>query len=143
MQTQYKTRGFTMIELMIVVAIIGILASVAFPIYTQYVVRSNRTDAMERLAEVMNQQQRFVLRQRTYTANLALVGFGLNANGAVDTARNLYQITAAACTGSTIQRCVILSAAPITGLSQDGDGSLTLDSRGQKTLNGNPSWDQR
>lgn len=127
--------GFTLIELMIVVAIIAILTAVARPIYTQHVVRANRTDAMETLAEVMNQQQRYVLRQRQYATDLRDLGYG---SASVATSRGLYTIAAAVCTSSTVQRCIQLTATP-SG-SQAGDGALVLNSRGEKTWDGNAGW---
>lgn len=138
MRKTSKINGFTLIELMIVVGIIGVLASVALPVYSQYIIRGNRTDAMETLTEVMAQQQRFILRQRTFTINLN----NLNYPNPLITVRGLYSVTAAACPGSVIARCVRLTAAPRPG-PQTGDGNLTLDSRGQKTFNGAPGWDQR
>lgn len=134
-----KQNGFSLIELMIVVAIIGVIASIAIPSYSEYMVRSNRTEAMEVLSQVMVQQQRSVLRQRTYTADLTQLGYPnpLLSDG------GRYQITAAACAGVNINRCVNLLATPVAGGTQVADGVMTLNSRGQKTLNGVAGWDQR
>ncbi len=130
--------GFSLIELMIAVALVGILGMVAYPSYVNYVERTNRTDAMETLTEIMNQQQKFALRQRRYATDLTELGY---AASPVITARALYSISAAACAGSTIQRCVILTAAAQG--TQAGDGAITLNSRGEKTWNGNAGWFHR
>ena len=95
-----KSKGFTLIEVMIVVAIIGILSAVAYSSYTRYVTRSSRTDAMEQLNEIMSQQQRFVARQRTYTVSLVTdLGFSASPDNAqwVRTDNGFYNISAAQC----------------------------------------------
>ena len=142
MSSQRKNSGFSLIELMIVVAIIGILSAIAYPSYTNYVVRANRAEAMETLTEIMNQQQRYVLRQRQYAADLSLLGYNL-VDGNVVTERGLYNITAAACGGSTIARCVMLTAQPVAGSRQAGDGNLTLNSQGLKTWGAEAGWHHR
>jgi len=145
-KNSFDTDGFTLIEVMIVVAIVGVLSAVAYSSYSSYITRSARGDAMEQLNEIMAEQQRFVLRQRTYTSNLvANLGFAVSPAGGelVRTDNNHYDISAVLCPdGSAINRCVQLIATPVAGGRQANDGTLTLTSRGQKTQAGRVGWYQ-
>lgn len=62
--TRHRTRGFTLLELMVVVAISGILAAVAYPAYTSYIVRTQRASASACLTEMAQ------FMERVYTSNL-------------------------------------------------------------------------
>ncbi len=59
-------RGFTLIELMITVAVVGILAAIALPSYTAYIVRSNRATAHTEMMDIANRQQQYLLANRSY-----------------------------------------------------------------------------
>ncbi len=76
--------GFSLIELMIAVAIVGILSAIAYPSYQQYVLRTHRAEASKLLLTVANLQERYLADYGQYTANLALLGVaedGISASG--------------------------------------------------------------
>lgn len=75
--------GFTLIELMVVLLIVGILGAVAVPTYRQYVIRSNRTEAKAALLRLAANQERHYLQNHTYTDDLVALGFaaGVSDNG--------------------------------------------------------------
>ncbi len=68
---QKKSSGFTLIELMIVVAIVGILASIAYPSYTQYVQKSKRTEAMVALMQAAQIQEKYYSQNLRYAKDAA------------------------------------------------------------------------
>ncbi len=75
--TLKKRGGFTLIELMIVVAIIGTLAMIGIPSYERYVIRSNRAVAKQFMLAVANKQEQYILDARQYTDNYGAGGLGL------------------------------------------------------------------
>lgn len=136
-----KQNGFTLIELMITVAIVGILAMVAYPSYTQYIVRANRSAAQSFMFAVNNKQEQYMLDARRYAAgSTALVDMGMTVPADVS---SRYTITAACTMPTAVGNCTALAGAPtylITGTpigSQlTGDtkcGKLSLSNLGAKT----------
>ncbi len=69
-----KTSGFTLIELMVTVAIVGILAAVALPSYRNSVLKSARSEGKSALLEVATRQEQFYLDNKTYTITMAALG---------------------------------------------------------------------
>jgi len=76
MQKVKRINGFTLIELLIAVAIVAILAAVAFPSYTDFVARSNRTEAQRELLRIANMQEQFFVDTRAYTSDMNNLGLG-------------------------------------------------------------------
>lgn len=126
--------GFSLIELMIVVAILGIIAAVAYPAYTSQVVDSRRADGKAKLLEVMQAQERAYTTSATYETDLTNLGYAANP---APSDEGWYNISAAAC-GGGIDECVALTATP-QGAQAANDGecaNLTLNSRGVKGISG-------
>ncbi len=88
-----KHAGFTLIELMIVIAVIGILAAIAYPNYSEYVLRSRRSDAQAALMELRLAQEKFRANNTTY-GNAAALGYPRNSN------EGFYSITVTANNGA-------------------------------------------
>jgi type IV pilus assembly protein PilE len=128
--------GVTLIELMIVVVVLSILVALAYPSYQTQMTENRRTDGQRILLEIMNEQQKFYLRNSRYTADLVAGGtVGLdypdpNGDGSVPSDKEFYLVTAQACPTFTINDCVELTAVPQGG--QADDGNMTYNSRNQK-----------
>ena len=119
-----SSRGFTLIEIMITVAIIGILAAVALPAYQTYVLRAGRTEGQAALMDAAARQEQFYLGNKTYATTIAAI------NGIVTTESNRYTITVDAPTGGCpITTCYKITATAINAQAADATcTALTLDS---------------
>lgn len=123
-QIMKRIKGFTLIELMIVVAIIAILVSIAIPNYQQYIIRSNRSAVQAFMVHVDNREKQYLLDARAYTD---IAGLGLTAPDDVSKNYNVTVVATAGPPGFTI------TAEPKAGTSQASDGNLTLNNLGAKT----------
>lgn len=121
MKTQ---KGFSLIELMIVVVIVGILAAVAIPGYQNYVVKSNRAAAQSFMTDVANRQKQYLLDARAYAPDMDTLGMAAPS----DVSKH-YSITTSTPGGTPPTFTV--TATP-TSARQASDGWLTLDSDGAK-----------
>jgi type IV pilus assembly protein PilE len=98
MNTFKRPSGFTLMELMIVVAIIGILAAIAYPSYTEYVTRSKRSDAKAALLQVQLAEEKWRANHTSYGSS-ADIGISASPDGHytityADIGANSYTITA-------------------------------------------------
>lgn len=118
--------GFTLIELMITVAIIAIIVAVAMPAYQSYTRDARRAAAVSLLADLASRQEQFFLDNRTYTNNLVSLGV---PSGTLTTDGGQYTltVTAASATAFTLQ------ATPTTNQTTSQCGNLTLDNNLTKT----------
>jgi len=143
-----KSRGVTLIELMIVVVIIGILAAIAYPSYQEQTRKARRSDGKNSLAEIASRLEKFYAHCNTYTTNfggsvsntdaaknctgLAMASGDNAAN--INTAEGYYQLVITDINGATaaIAQGFRVTATPVAGKPQASDGMLALDSRGIK-----------
>ena len=132
--------GFTLIEMMIVVAVIGILAAIALPSYRQYVVRAARVEAQAELLELASLQEKIFLNSTAYTANVATAYNGTAAGGlgrtSAATKDGRYGLALTVPTGA---QTFVLTATPTAGGTQVNDGNLSISESGQR-LWGTASW---
>lgn len=133
-------QGFSLIELMIVVAIIALLASIAYPSYMRYVVNSKRTAATSALLRIADRQQQFFMDNKSYANDLTNLGFDANPYVIADDGTSsgggdsVYSISLSNVTATAYT----LTAAPLHGqLERDtACGSLTLDEAGARGNSG-------
>jgi type IV pilus assembly protein PilE len=122
-EDEMKTKkGFSLIELLVAVVIVGILAAVAIPSYQSYVIKSNRAAAQSFMMELENREKQYMLDARTYV-DLATLGVSAPA----DVSKHY---TIAIVPVSTPPSFTI-TATPSSS-QQTSDGALTLRSDGTK-----------
>ena len=156
-KSKQKSTGFTLIELMIVVAIAAILAAIAYPAYQSQVRKSRRADALEHLQLLSIAEERYYTMCNAYTAAFnndpsACTGLGLGNTSKLGyyTVTITHPTSASPCdsaTGGANPPCsdFLLTATPVAGTSQAQDtdcASISLSSTGTRSSQnngGNPS----
>ncbi len=121
-------QGVTLLELMIVVVIIGIMATIAYPNYREYAARAKRNEARAALLQIATNQERHYLQNNTYTADMTDLGFGAASNVITDTGSYRINVDAANANDFT---------ATATYLNADNEAgkcaTFQIDGRGAKT----------
>jgi len=140
-----RMRGFTLLETLVVLAIVGILAAIAYPGYARHLVKARRVEAQLALVEAMQRQEQYHAQHHTYVAFSSTSTDGEGAGfrwwlGARPEA-SAYELDAYACEGGDISECVELRARPGTanvdaGFSDPDCGTLTFDSTGAQAASG-------
>jgi type IV pilus assembly protein PilE len=128
-----KNKGFSLIELMMVVAIIGILSAVAYPSYQDYVRKARRADAQQFMMNLAQLNQRYFTDNRAYTATVATLS-------AVPTSvSNFYTISITLQDGPPASFTV--SAVPKAAQATDSCGTLSLSGANVKSSSaGSNCW---
>ena len=133
-----RNRGFTLIELMITVVIVGVLASIAYPSYEGYMKRNRRAEAQQLLAGIANRESQYLLDSRMYTNVIGATGLNANTerwtctpSGAPTSCTNgSYTVTVNAVNTDTPP--TFTATATAIG-KQVSDGDLTINHAGAKT----------
>jgi type IV pilus assembly protein PilE len=138
-----RSIGYTLIELMVTLAIVSVLAALAFPALQQYVVKGKRAQAQAVLMQLMQQQERY------YTRNGSYLVFSAQSPPArpftwwsgATAAQSAYEIRAESCPALALSQCVLLTALPgtdqVDAHFKDADCDiLTLDSAGLRSASG-------
>ena len=122
--------GFSLLELLVVMVIVGILSSVAYPSYLDSVRQANRSEAIAELQGILAAQERYFLANREYATALSSLGFATDTH-AID----VYNITAGDCDApnNDATLCVEITAAASTD-SQKKDGDIVMNSIGRSEL---------
>lgn len=98
-----KQYGFTLVELMIVVAVLGILAAIAYPAYQRYIIEARRADAIANLMDLQAQQERWRINNTTYAplASLTTPQSDFYTFRVTDNTATTYTLTATAINGTS------------------------------------------
>ncbi len=128
-----KTRGFTLIELMIAVAVVGILVSVAYPSFAKQIAKSRRSDAKSALLNCAQMLERFNTQSGTYSASA-----DATVNGACTgaTKSGYYSMPTTNVPSASNASAFTIVATPTGSQSSDACGSMTFTQDGTKGVSG-------
>jgi len=123
-----RVRGFTLIEVMITVAIVGILAAIAYPSYASYIRKGKRATAQAALMDLASKEQTYLLDRRVYTTVLADIGFVMPTE-----IQSAYTITVACSPADCSSGGFTATATPAGSQAVSSEQAITIDNTGAKT----------
>lgn len=130
-----RQHGFTLIELMITVAIIGILAAISYPAYTNYLVKGTRANAKSVLLDIAQKEQAYLLDSRAYAAATSCAEARTVLSLASDAMKEVDKYyTCKVELGTGTRPSFTATLTPKAG-RMASDGPLTIDDTGKKTGN--------
>lgn len=132
-----KSRGMTLIELMVVVAIVGVLAAIAYPAYTNSLVKGTRANAKAYLMDVAQKQQAYLLDNRRYADQATLEAAGLTRPAEVST---FYNITITPLNPAGAAPTFTARVEPKADKRQKNDGWFQISNTGEKTSQKHGNW---
>jgi type IV pilus assembly protein PilE len=123
------SRGFTLIELMIAIAILGILLGIAVPTYSKYIREARRAEAQSEMLQIRLGLEKWRANQNTYSSNLADAGFTDNND------YYNYTITGASGSAYTINATAVVGKSQVNDKTGSGTSCtpMTLNQSGTKT----------
>ncbi len=130
-----KLSGFTLIELMITVTIIGIVAAIAYPSYNQHILRTHRIEGKEMLTKAKMDQERYFSSNNTYVTDLTIMGYATNPAISEHGYYSL-AVDAEVDPGCMRTTCYSMTITTVAGQPQDKDTEcrkMTLTSTGRKS----------
>ena len=145
----YRIGGFSLVELLVTVVIVGILATIAIPSFNNYVIRSSRAAVQTEMLDLASLQEKVFLNSNCYTSSVTMAYNGTSAinnctatpvvttgglgrtTGLTNDGKNTLSIT----TGGT-QQTFTITATPVVGKTQANDGNISISENGQKLWNG-------
>lgn len=139
MKNKRQNSGFTIVEVLITVAIIAIIAAVALPSYQQYLIKTRRVDAANALLKIHAEQEKYYFENNTYMSDAVFRTQNTARSWLPDypTTSSSYYTIAIAANGGTLQDGFVATATPTGIQANDTDcTSISLNSNGQRTATG-------
>ena len=129
--------GFTLIELLITIAVIGILASIAYPSYSDFVARSNRSEAQRELLRLANLQEQFFVDSRSYASDMKGLGY---TDATYTTESGNYKITVSAQSTTTFTLTATAQGSQAT--NDAACVTLSIKDTGEKSAKSSSCWEK-